>query len=130
MSYADWYRYCRLLVFSPSELCGVSPSLSSQPVTVNIEFEFERASSETLRSPLDFLAKQGGNYEVLAKGVRGNHKAQNFNCSLWFMNYQAVTLSPGQCGVSRISFSPQEVDQAFSGASKQLETQVLDQFTI
>ena len=130
ISYADWYKYCRLLVFSPMELCGVNPALSSQPVTVNIEFEFERCASETMRSPLDLLAKKGTPYEVKSRSVRGEHKPQNFDCSLWFMNYQAVTLSPGQCGVSRISFSPQEVDQSFSGASKQLETQVLDQFTL
>ena len=130
ITYADWSKYCRMLVFSPMELCGVSPALVSQPTTFSIDVQFRRTASETSRSPMDFITPVGEPFSMTTDGMRGAHKAQSFEAQLWFMNYQAVTLSPGQCGVSRISFSPQEVDQEFSSASKQLETQVLDQYTV
>ena len=132
-SFSDWYRYNRCLVFSPQELCGTMPSLTSAPISLNISVEFARTASETQYCPRDLLVTTAGDSRRIATTKngykRGMEKAQNFDCSLWFLMPEAVQLSPGQCGVTRVSFSPSEVEQAWTGdAERQLESSVIGQF--
>ena len=132
VSFEDWKLYNRMLIFSPQELCGVAPALTEMPVTLSISFDFERTASDSVRCVRDFLNHEDDPhyYPVTEGGDRGTEFAKNYDCGLFFLNQEVCTLSPGQCGIQRISYSPEEIQGSFAGAPKQLRTQVQDQYVI
>ena len=131
VSYNSWDKYSQMLIFSPQELCGAGMALESKKISLSVSFEYERTAADTQTTALDWMRNANDDYypKVGAKGIeRANHKAVNYQASLWFLNPEVATLSPGQCGIELLTFSPAEVQSAFTSASRTLESSVLDQF--
>ena len=138
VSYEDWERYNQMILFSPMELCGSALALVEQPVTLSISFDIERCACDTLWCPRDYCTDATfdratvANYlhptRATGKDDRYQGKNTNYTSTLWFLNQEAVKLSPGQCGIELITFGAQEAESAWSGARKTLEEPVLEQF--
>jgi hypothetical protein len=138
VSFEDWERYSQMILFSPMELCGSALALVEQPVTLSISFDIERCACDTMYCPRDYCTAsefdQGnpGNYLAHTRATGKDDKylgrAINYTSTLWFLNQEAVKLSPGQCGIEMITFGAQEAESAWSGARKTLEEPVLEQF--
>jgi len=133
VSFNDWSKYCQMVVFSPMELTGGGLGLETKPISLSISFDYERTASDTLLTGRDWM--RDANDDLYPKSARmdgssrrGDHLARNYQASLFFLHQEVATLSPGQCGIELLSFSPQEVQSAFTGASRTLENPVLDQF--
>ncbi|HIB91197.1 TPA: hypothetical protein EYO57_29075 [Candidatus Poribacteria bacterium] len=117
-----------MLVFSPMELTGGGLGLETKPISLSISFDYERTASDTMESTRDWARNANDDYYPDPLNQRGLHTSRNYQASLWFLHQEVATLSPGQCGIELLSFSPQEVQSAFTGASRTLENPVLDQF--
>ena len=128
VSFNDWSKYCQMLVFSPMELTGGGLGLETKPISLSISFDYERTASDTMESTRDWARNANDDYYPDPLNQRGLHTSRNYQASLWFLHQEVATLSPGQCGIELLSFSPQEVQSAFTGASRTLENPVLDQF--
>jgi hypothetical protein len=138
VSFEDWERYSQMILFSPMELCGAALTLVEQPVTLSISFDIERCSCDTMWCPRDYCTattfSQGNPaaylaaYRATGKDNRYLGKGTNYTSTLWFLNQEAVKLSPGACGIELITFGAQEAESAWSGARKTLEEPVLEQF--
>jgi hypothetical protein len=131
ISFNSWSKYNQMVIFSPQELCGAGMALEAKQITLSISFEYYRTAADTLVTARDWMRKENADYypQVTRDGIeRARHKGVNYQASLWFLNQEVVTLSPGQCGIEMLSFTPAEVQSAFSSASRTLENPVLDQF--
>ena len=131
VSYNSWEKYNQMLIFSPQELCDVGMALESKKISLSVSFEYERTAADTTTTARDWMRNANDLYypKVGADGIaRAQHKSVNYQASLWFLNQEVATLSPGQCGISMLTFSPAEVQSAFTSASRTLESPVLDQF--
>ena len=133
VSFNDWSKYCQMVVFSPMELTGGGLGLETKPISLSISFDYERTASDTLLSARDWGRDPDGDFypkinRMNGSSSRGDHLARNYQASLFFLHQEVCTLSPGQAGIELLSFSPQEVQSAFTGASRTLENPVLDQF--
>ena len=131
VDFNSWKKYNQMILFSPQELVGAGMALESKQISLSVSVEFERTASDTLTTPRDWCRHENSVYypKVSKDGIeRAKHKAVNYQASLWFLNQEVVTLSPGQCGIEMLSFSPAEVQSAFTAASRTLENPVLDQF--
>ena len=138
VSYEDWERYSQMIIFSPMELCGAALALVEQPVTLSISFDIERCVCDTQYCPRDYCLPNVfdpnepddflNHTRATANDDRYLGINTNYTSTLWFLNQEAVKLSPGQCGIELITFSAQEAESAWSGAQKTLEEPVLEQF--
>ena len=134
ISFNDWSKYCQMIIFSPMELCGGGMALETKPISLSVSFDFERLASETMVTPRDWLRPQNNVYYPKVQKTRdetpqrGQYYSRNYQAKLWFLHQEVATLSPGQCGIELLSYSPQEVQAAFAGASRTLEDSVIDQF--
>ena len=125
VSYADWDKYLSgFIVFSPQELCGVDFAHGFAPFSVSISFKFERTACEELITPRAYL--QPSDYRFVRKPDRST--AQAYDVTLSLLGEEKVTLTPGECAITRIGFDNASIQQAYSGAVKRLDEPVLDQF--
>ena len=123
VSYADWDKYLSgFIVFSPQELCGVGFAHGFAPFSVSISFDFWRTACEELVTPRDYLSGDTG---VVRKPDRTT--AQAYDITLSMLGEEKVTLTPGECSISRIGFDNAQIQQEYDSAVKRLEP-VLDQF--
>jgi len=131
VDFNSWKKYNQMILFSPQELCGAGMALEAKQISLSISVEFDMTAADSLVTPRDWCRFEGAAYYPKIENgdiVRAKHKAVNYQASLWFLNQEVVTLSPGQCGIEMLSFSPAEVQSAFTSASRTLENPVLDQF--
>ena len=131
VSFNSWEKYNQLLIFSPQELCDVGMALESKKISLSVSFEYERTAADTMTTARDWMRDANHDYypKPGADGIqRAKHKPVNYKASLFFLNQEVVTLSPGQAGIEMLTFSPAEVQSAFTSASRTLENPVLDQF--
>jgi hypothetical protein len=128
VSFSDWKKYCQMLVFSPMELCSGGMGLETKPISLSVSFEYERTASEDMLCPRDWCRDKDDALYPSPGYARSMHLPYNYQASLWFLHQEVATLSPGQCGIEMLSFSPQEVDSAFKTSARVLENGVLDQF--
>jgi len=125
VSYADWDKYLSgFIVFSPQELCGVDFAHGFAPFSVSISFKFERTACEELRTPRSYL--QPSTFRGIRKPDRTATQAYDVTLSL--LGEEKVTLTVGECAITRIGFDNASIQQAYSGAVKRLDEPVLDQF--
>ncbi len=125
VSYADWDKYLSgFIVFSPQELCGVDFAHGFAPFSVSISFQFERTACEELITPRSYLEPSSARF--VRKPDRTEDQAYDITLSL--LGEEKVTLTVGECAITRIGFDNASIQQAYSGAVKRLDEPVLDQF--
>ncbi len=128
VSFSDWKKYNQLVLISPMQLLTGGLGLVDQQVSLSVSFEFERCACDTLVTPRDWCRNADDDLAPSSSAQRAAYKAINYTSRLFFLHQEAVKLSPGQCSIEMISFTPQEANAAFTASQKTLEAPVLDQF--
>ena len=124
VSYADWDKYLSgFIVFSPQELCGVGFAHGFAPFSVSISFDFERTACEEYLNPRAFLK-----YNITQCQKPDRSQAQAYDVTLSMLGEEKVTITQGECAITRIGFDNASIQQAYNGAVKRLDEPVLDQF--
>ncbi len=125
VSYADWDKYLSgFIVFSPQELCSVGFAHGFAPFSVSISFDFERTACEEYMNPRDYLVPT-----ALRRPLKPDRsQAQAYDVTLSLLGEEKVTLTNGECAITRIAFDNATIQQAFTSAVKRLDEPVLDQF--
>ncbi len=124
VSYADWDKYLSgFIVFSPQELCGVDFAHGFAPFSVSISFKFERTACENLITPRSYLEPGP---RVVTKPDRS--AAQAYDITLQLLGEEKVTITAGECAITRIGFDNATIQQAYTSAVKRLDEPVIDQF--
>ena len=125
VSYADWDKYLSgFIVFSPQELCSVGYAHGFAPFSVSISFDFERTACEEYMNPRDYLVPT-----ALRRPLKPDRsQAQAYDVTLSLLGEEKVTLTNGECAITRIGFDNATIQQAYTSAVKRLDEPVLDQF--
>ena len=125
VSYADWDKYLSgFIVFSPQELCGVDFAHGFAPFSVSVSFKFERTACEEWICPRDYLTPSAS--RMIRKPDRSTGQA--YDVTLQMLGEEKVTLTAGECAITRIGFDNATIQQAYTGATKRLDEPVIDQF--